>query len=392
VPQSVREAILRISGEMLSKDGIAYISYNVLPGWRRRQIIRDAFLLNVPSEASPKDQVAKARVILNTMKEQTEENTADGKIWRTEAEFLATKRDDYILHEFLEQTNEPCSFSEFAAAAGRYGLAYLAEVALKAMIPENISPNAGEAIRRISGNKLISGEQNVDIVTGRTFRQTMLVHESRAASIQRLLTPASLKGLHLVAQINCREITDTKPGEWVFDGTNDRRFTTTSPVVAEALRHLMGRLPSTTAVNDLIKINPATTANENSVLDALFKIVLVGSAAPVSEAIDGMAALTERPIVSAIAAVDAASGAASTVTPRHEVVSLDVVSHVIFPLLDGTRDRDALVAELFHQAELGKITFQKDNMRVTDETVVRLGCAEHIDRVLAIAARSGLLT
>src|SRR5262245_19896617 len=33
VPQSVREAILRVCAERLSDNGIAIVSYNVLPGW-----------------------------------------------------------------------------------------------------------------------------------------------------------------------------------------------------------------------------------------------------------------------------------------------------------------------------------------------------------------------
>jgi len=33
VPEQVREAILRVSAQNLSENGIAYISYNTMPGW-----------------------------------------------------------------------------------------------------------------------------------------------------------------------------------------------------------------------------------------------------------------------------------------------------------------------------------------------------------------------
>ena len=44
VPPSAREAILRIAGRQLTTNGVAYVSYNVYPGWHLRSIIRDLML------------------------------------------------------------------------------------------------------------------------------------------------------------------------------------------------------------------------------------------------------------------------------------------------------------------------------------------------------------
>ncbi|MGH8430394.1 MAG: methyltransferase, partial [Solimonas sp.] len=41
VPPEVRDAILRIAAEHLAHNGVAYVSYNVFPGWHLRGVIRD---------------------------------------------------------------------------------------------------------------------------------------------------------------------------------------------------------------------------------------------------------------------------------------------------------------------------------------------------------------
>jgi 2-polyprenyl-3-methyl-5-hydroxy-6-metoxy-1,4-benzoquinol methylase len=45
VPGPVQDAILRICSENLAPNGVAYVSYNVYPGWKSREIVRDAMIL-----------------------------------------------------------------------------------------------------------------------------------------------------------------------------------------------------------------------------------------------------------------------------------------------------------------------------------------------------------
>src|ERR1700754_855638 len=45
VPESVQDAILSAFDSMLAPRGIAYVSYNVYPGWKAKEIVRDAMLL-----------------------------------------------------------------------------------------------------------------------------------------------------------------------------------------------------------------------------------------------------------------------------------------------------------------------------------------------------------
>ena len=58
VPDIVREAILAIFGRLLTPHGIAYVSYNALPGCRLRDLARDVMLYATRDVHEPEERVA----------------------------------------------------------------------------------------------------------------------------------------------------------------------------------------------------------------------------------------------------------------------------------------------------------------------------------------------
>ena len=174
VPAPVREAILRIARDNLAPTGVAFISYNVLPGWRLRQTLRDAMALHTPPDQPLRVQIARSRELLAFLEQHTPAETTWGRIFRSEAAQLRQSGDYYIAHEFLEQCNEPCSFSEFMRDAEKSRLAYLGEAEVFTMMPENMNPAAAPLLRAMAGDQQVAMEQHIDIFTGRTFRQSLL--------------------------------------------------------------------------------------------------------------------------------------------------------------------------------------------------------------------------
>src|SRR4029077_19760726 len=109
--------------------------------------------------------------------------------------------DEYIAHEYLEDTNEPCSFRDFVDAAGRRGLVYLAEAELPTMILSNFPAAMAEMVQKFGGNSLLAAEQYIDMASGRTFRHTLVVAAERAAQIDRNLSDDRLDGLHFIGHV-----------------------------------------------------------------------------------------------------------------------------------------------------------------------------------------------
>jgi hypothetical protein len=58
VPEAVREHILVLCRELLSGNGVAYISYNALPGWRMRGMLRDVLLHHCRHASTPGARLA----------------------------------------------------------------------------------------------------------------------------------------------------------------------------------------------------------------------------------------------------------------------------------------------------------------------------------------------
>jgi methyltransferase family protein/predicted methyltransferase family protein len=125
VPSTVRDAILRISADNLTENGVAYVSYNVYPGWQLRGVIRDMMIYHAGTEGDPRTRVAKARWVLDNIAKSSPGDTPYGEMLRSEAKLLAGMDDSYILGEFLERENAPCYFRDFAAKAEAHRLVYL---------------------------------------------------------------------------------------------------------------------------------------------------------------------------------------------------------------------------------------------------------------------------
>ncbi len=392
VPDEVRKAILRIAGKRLAPDGIAYVSYNVLPGWRMAQGVRDSLLLFAGQYESPTRRVAFARWLFDMMKHQTTEGTVWGQLWRAEAERLRTLPDDYLGHEFIEENNEPFAFSQFISDAERYGLAYLAEADIPSMVPENFGADVGQILRQMSSGQLIPIEQDIDILSGRPFRQTLLASTAQSAAISRNLDSSRIRGLHLVAPLGLAEVTGAaQPSAWAFsDPAGRSRLTTTSAAARNAIRRLIERLPASTATEELVAFGDSEKS-QSEIIDALFRMTLVGLVFPSVEPVEGSAVIPECPLADRLAASDALAGAEFTVNPRHERVELGEVARMILPLLDGRRNRSELAAAMREEARGGGNGLRDDGASIESRKKLEASSAEDVEKVLKLVQRAGLL-
>lgn len=394
VPEAVREAILRICATRLADNGVAIVSYNVMPGWHLKRIVRDAMLAHTANIADPAQRVGQAKALINFLKDKVAQATPYGNALRTEATFLANQRDDYVLHEFLEAENSPCTVTEFVLAAEKQGASYLAETEIHTMLAETYGEDTAKALRELAGNRLLPLEQYIDILTGRTFRQTILVKTDQARRAQRMLEPIRLMDLNLSGKFHL-EPERTDKGAFVFKDASERTLTTASASVATALEALAARYPATAQPRELIATatrwadQPA--AQEAAVLDALFRMVNVGmidfSTVPVRTG----AASAERPIASAFARLDAIEGAAYTASLRHEAVNIDMPMRALLPLLDGSRGRAGLTDAIQRVVGEGGLQLMRDGRPVEGDEARQKAAAEFVEATLKTLESSALL-
>ena len=202
IPPAVQNAMLELYGKQLAADGVGYISYNVYPGWKMREVVREMMLFHVGHLQDHTTKLAQARAILQYAgKLHANNQAAFGRLMAEEANLLMRCSDSYIYHEHLEANNRPCYFHEFVAASAKHGLSYLGESALSDMLPDRHGADLANTARQISDGNIIACEQYVDLLTNRAFRQTLLVRADRAPSVQRALSATSFFHLHISAQL-----------------------------------------------------------------------------------------------------------------------------------------------------------------------------------------------
>lgn len=389
LPESVRASLMTLIGRLLADDGIAYVSYNVLPGWRIPQALRDALLLTVPLDARPDVKVERAREALKFLAEATDANTSYGAGIREWATRLVDLPDDYLGHEFLEEVNAPCTVLEFITAADRVGLSYLGESDIAPMIADNRDPKLAERLRAMTGNQVAGMEQMMDIVTGRTFRQSLLVRSAAGASVNRDLSPARLETLHLLTDGTLKGSGEGDDELFTAIDGAGRTVTASSPAVAKALRHLIARYPASV---DLAGLREA--AGEEAAADVdetLFRMLLAGMVTPVAAPVEPALTIGDRPVASAAARADARAGTGSTANLRHERVLLDAAANIVLPLLDGEHDEAALRHALADAAAQGRVSIARDGAPVTDQAELGEIVGTMVPRVLEGIRRAGLL-
>lgn len=198
VPKVVQEGIFALCRAHLSPQGVAYISYNTFPGWQLHGVARELMMYFAEDEETPLARVARARGWLELLARSVPQgNAAYHGMLNQLVQTLEGHNNAYVLHEFLEEVNEPTRFVDFMERAHGHGLQYLGESGLTPMLDQFYAPEVSKKLREWSSN-IFELEQYMDFLRARTFRQTLLVHQS--VELQRDLTTFHPQDMWLSSQ------------------------------------------------------------------------------------------------------------------------------------------------------------------------------------------------
>jgi SAM-dependent methyltransferase len=335
VAPALRDRLLALCRRALAPDGVAYVSYNALPGARIRQALRDMLRFHTAGMDDPRERAEQARVLLRFLVESWPPEREFTAALRHQAEQALERSDASLLHDELSEVNEPVGFAEFAAHAGAHGLQYLAEAEFfemqTAIAPEPVLDAllaVEDAVRR---------EQYLDFVKGRMFRQNLLCHA--AVPVDRRPRPEVLERLAFSTPTAPAGPPDAD-GRVVFEGPGGVALTTDQPAVIAAFERAAEHWPAAVWVRDLDETDRSVVCE--ALLGAYAANMLSLHASPPRLA----QRPGEWPEASPLARRQAAEGEFVT-TLRHRSVRLeDDLGRRLIGLLDGTRDRAALAAAM----------------------------------------------
>jgi SAM-dependent methyltransferase len=376
VPETVQEAVLVAIGTLLAPEGVAYLSYNVYPGWKAKEIVRDAMLMFAATKQTPDEKVRYARGMIDFLEDAA---PADGLTARVLADYKAvesSRRDYYVLHEELETFNLPCYFFELVERAHPHGLGYLGDAQPQLMFAENFGRAVADKLAQECKSSQVLLEQYLDFIVNRTFRQSLLVRSERTSQISYALDHNRYQRLHFAAAA----------------GDPDATTVASDPVVKTTMAVLGARSPWTVPYPELteavvseLRSRGIANAEIRRRIDQVLELLIRGGQVlyrldPVLPAPPPTPWLLDE-TARRMAELTRDEDDASTFNPWHETLLLSPVDRHLLPLLDGTRDRDDLVAALMEVADRKLISVQRDGEPVSDAAELRDMLAEQVDEL-----------
>lgn len=351
VPPQVQERILEISRRNLAPMGVAYVSYNALPGWHARAAVREMLWYHTASRSDPADRVKAARGLLMFLARAMPEQLAGyGALVRQELEVLTKTPDSYLLHEHLEEYNEPLYFHQFADRAARAGLQYLGEAQVSTMFAGRFGPATERILRQISAD-LLHMEQYMDFLRNRMFRQTLLCHAD--VKLDYALRPESVMGLRVASR--AKPVTEpcdvhiAEPAQFRL-GAEGPTLTTREPLMKAAMLRLAAAWPLPVPFEELLAAARAESGASGAaaaeqatqlatrLLNCFSSGLVEFSIAPPPYVVHA----GDRPLASPYARLRAAQSR-RVVNMRLESIDLADRPREVLRLLDGQHDRPALL-------------------------------------------------
>jgi methyltransferase-like protein/SAM-dependent methyltransferase len=401
VSDEVQDKILAIASENLAPHGIAYVSYNTYPGWHMREMIRHMMLYHANQFQETQERIDQARALVDFLAESVPEEDPYGLLLQIELSNIRRSSDSYLFHDHMEVVNAPVYFYQFVERAQRQGLQYLSEANFATVLTSGFPDEVAETLDRISDD-LIRNEQYMDFVRNRMFRQTLLCR--KGISLKRGLGGEDVRGLLVASGASPKEQpVDLAPGvKQSFESPGGLPVQTEFPLTKAALAVLWEHWPRAIALDTLFqeaswRLGDSTGHRKAQIqkgrrvlADDLLHCYAANAVEFHTWQADFVIEVSERPRVSGLASYMAGKEQ-FVVNQRHQGVHLDPEAFELVRLLDGTRDRPALVKHLSDLVEKGTLVVNEDGESSANAAKAKPDLSEAVEEGLAKLAANALL-
>jgi SAM-dependent methyltransferase len=335
-PAPVRDRLMAICSRNLAPNGIAYVSYNTFPGCHQRRMLREMMLYHTREDADPEAKLRGSLELVNLLAAAKPGSAALAEELRS----IRERSLSGLFHDDLAEVNEPVYFYEFVEHAQRHGLQFLAEAQFSSMQIAEYAPELAEALCSMAGEDAVRRQQYLDFLKCRRFRQSLLCHGG-----VRLETPAAERVRRLWAASPARP-GDAEGEEQSFATRDGAAIRTSMPLAKGALAYLASIWPRAASFEEVLAAAPEPARDAGVLSHLLLKTFAAGLIELQACPSPFTAVAGERPRAFRLARHEAARGRLVT-TLRHSSVDLeDATARALLRLLDGSRDRAAILSEL----------------------------------------------
>jgi SAM-dependent methyltransferase len=338
-PAAVGDRVLELCGELLADDGVAFVSYNAMPGGHLRLMLREMMLFRAESIEDPVQQVEEGLKLLRFVCDSRHQDDTLRAAIESQTKRME-KRGPFVLrHDEMTDVYEPVSFTQMIEHAQRHGLQYLSEATLPPPPDPAYKAEIKPALDSVAGDDWVRREQLLDFLRLRMYRETLLCRAGRV--IRRDYPAGSFRRLLLASQASATP--GEAPGATAFVLPSGVRMESTHPGVKALLETLAKAWPHGVSMDALEpRLVEAGLALDEQGVGLLFRMVVARMIElrawdpPIARSI------VERPRATALSREQARTGTRAT-TLLHSTVGLDDAKlRTLLGLLDGTRTRSQL--------------------------------------------------
>ncbi|MDM8560159.1 class I SAM-dependent methyltransferase [Candidatus Parabeggiatoa sp. HSG14] len=387
VPSIVRDKVLQICQQNLQQNGVAYVSYNVYPGWHFDQTLRKMVLYHTRNITNPGEKLEKAKALINFFVNAIKHKyDSHSLLLRKELQKISQIDENYLFHEYLEENNTPVFFYEFIEHANRHGLQYLADTRTPFASLNDFSLEKTETL----DINPIEKEQYFDFLRDTHFRETLLCHQ--AVSLNRHLEPNQINNFYIAAPLKPAspdKVTQEHQAEQFQNVAGESVLSVTSPLLKAVCLCLGDVWPQNLSFDNLIQrvskllrmlaeergeqVDSSEKEYNETILSLedidevkamllefyLNKIVELSIYPPQFTLF-----ISEYPIASPIARLQSTQGKQIT-NLRYEVFTLDFATRLVLRHLEGTHNRAALLEILQKSIEAGDLALYQGEDKQT---------------------------
>ncbi|MES2469601.1 MAG: class I SAM-dependent methyltransferase [Verrucomicrobiota bacterium] len=351
VPAPVRDQLLALCARLLTPMGVAYVSFNTLPGSGTRATLREMVKFHTRRAPSPPERVSQARTFFSFLEAALKDrDDAYARSMGEELSQIARLGDFYIAHEHLEETNAPCYFHEFIEHAQRHGLQFLGEAEIQSMSTAGFPVSVQAGMREMASG-VEEAEQYGDFVRNRAFRQTLLCRSDTI--LKRTVSPDLVQRFHFASSLQPMP-EDGGGGTGFarqFRDADGRSMEVRDGLAGAALLELQAVWPGSMAFEELLArasqraAVPAGPGAAAVLGNTLLKCYSVSRGMEFQLCPRGFyPAVSDFPLASPLARWQASRGCRVT-NQRHENVLLGPAEKALLDQLDGRQRRADLEAQ-----------------------------------------------
>src|SRR5215510_543867 len=286
VPPHVRAKMLSIFRNNLSRQGVAYVSYNCHPGSYLRDLARSIMLYHVRDNSDPRQRVQQGRTLLQVIADMSSDKEVYGQVLRSQYERVRKMQEAVLHHDDLHADATAFFLYQVVEDASREGLQYLADATAPlmtgALLELGDSDPLVKLLEQIPVEDWVTREQYLDFVKGRMFRETLFCHHEIA--LQRPVPVSRIRDFQISTDImpGSPDLDPQAPGRAEFKMRTGQRMSTDHALTKAALLHLGAIWPQAIGFDDLVnaalaRLGPAADAvraNLGENVDSLAEILL----------------------------------------------------------------------------------------------------------------------